>query len=89
VVLGDFRIDKLMAQRFQAFERAFLVRPISREYPATSAASMAASRRSARNRCPEFIAAAPFRGDPTAILAFATARPARFAPVSPFNGGRQ
>jgi hypothetical protein len=34
-----------MAQRFQPFERAFLVRPISREYPATSAAKIAASRR--------------------------------------------
>jgi hypothetical protein len=28
---GDLRIDKLAAQRFQAFERALLVRPISRE----------------------------------------------------------
>jgi hypothetical protein len=27
VVFGDFRIEKLMAQRFEAFERAFLVRP--------------------------------------------------------------
>jgi hypothetical protein len=27
MVLGDFRIDELAAQRFQAFERAFLVRP--------------------------------------------------------------
>jgi hypothetical protein len=25
-MLGDFRIDELMAQRFEAFERAFLVR---------------------------------------------------------------
>jgi hypothetical protein len=27
MVLGDLRIDELMAQRFEAFERAFLVRP--------------------------------------------------------------
>ena len=27
MVLGDLRIEKLMAQRFEAFERAFLVRP--------------------------------------------------------------
>ncbi len=27
VVLGDLRIEKLAAQRFEAFERAFLVRP--------------------------------------------------------------
>jgi hypothetical protein len=27
VVLGDFRIDKLAAQCFEAFERAFLIRP--------------------------------------------------------------
>jgi hypothetical protein len=27
VVLGDLRIDELMAQRFEAFEGAFLVRP--------------------------------------------------------------
>ena len=27
VVLGDLRIDELAAQRFEAFERAFLVRP--------------------------------------------------------------
>ncbi len=27
VVFGDFRIDELMAQRLEAFERAFLVRP--------------------------------------------------------------
>ena len=26
-MLGDLRIEKLAAQRFQAFERAFLVRP--------------------------------------------------------------
>jgi hypothetical protein len=26
VVLGDLRIEKLMAQRFEAFERAFFVR---------------------------------------------------------------
>jgi hypothetical protein len=26
-VLGDLRIDELAAQRFEAFERAFLVRP--------------------------------------------------------------
>jgi hypothetical protein len=31
VVLGDFRIDELATQRFEAFECAFLVRPISRE----------------------------------------------------------
>ncbi|MBV8934786.1 MAG: hypothetical protein JO095_03150 [Alphaproteobacteria bacterium] len=45
VVLGDFRIDQLAAQRFEAFERAFLVRSHSREYPATSAARIAARRR--------------------------------------------
>jgi hypothetical protein len=44
-LLGDFRIDELAAQRFEAFERAFLVRPISREYPVTSAARIAARRR--------------------------------------------
>jgi hypothetical protein len=27
LVLGDLRIEELMAQRFEAFERAFLVRP--------------------------------------------------------------
>ena len=27
MMLGDFRIDELAAQRFEAFERAFLVRP--------------------------------------------------------------
>ena len=27
MVLGDFRIDELMTQRFEAFQRAFLVRP--------------------------------------------------------------
>jgi hypothetical protein len=27
MVLGDFRIDKLAAQRFEAFERALFVRP--------------------------------------------------------------
>jgi len=42
---GDFRIDELPAQRFEAFARAFLAAPISREYPATSAARIAASRR--------------------------------------------
>jgi hypothetical protein len=26
-MLGDFRIDELAAERFEAFERAFLVRP--------------------------------------------------------------
>jgi hypothetical protein len=49
VVFGDFRIDEFPAQCLEAFERAFLVRPISREYGATSAASMAASRRSTRS----------------------------------------
>ena len=27
MVLGDFRIDELAAQRLEAFERAFLIRP--------------------------------------------------------------
>jgi hypothetical protein len=31
VVLGGFRIDQFAAQGFQAFERCFLVCPISRE----------------------------------------------------------
>jgi hypothetical protein len=31
VVLGDFRIEEFAAQRFEAFERAFLARPLSRE----------------------------------------------------------
>jgi hypothetical protein len=31
VMLDDLRIDELAAQRFEAFERAFLVHPISRE----------------------------------------------------------
>jgi hypothetical protein len=44
-VLSDLRIDQLAAQRLEAFEGAFLVRPISREYPATSAARIAARRR--------------------------------------------
>ena len=30
VVLGDLRIDEVAAQRFEAFERAFLVRPRTR-----------------------------------------------------------
>jgi hypothetical protein len=30
VMLGDFRIEQLAAQRFEAFERAFLVRPLDR-----------------------------------------------------------
>src|SRR6266436_2785256 len=47
MVLGDRRIDELAAQRLEAFERAFLT-PISREYPATSAAKIAARRRSTR-----------------------------------------
>jgi hypothetical protein len=46
-VLGDRRIEDLAAQRFEAFERALFVRPISREYPATSAAKIAARRRMA------------------------------------------
>jgi hypothetical protein len=45
-MLGDFRIEKLAARRFETFERAFLVRPVSREYPTTSAARIAARRRS-------------------------------------------
>jgi hypothetical protein len=45
-VLGDLRIEELAAQRLEAFERAFFVSaPISREYPATSAARIATSRR--------------------------------------------
>jgi hypothetical protein len=44
-VLGYLRIEELAAQRFEAFERAFLVRAISREYSATSAARIAARRR--------------------------------------------
>src|SRR5262249_37944198 len=44
VVLGDLRIDEFAAQRLEAFERAFLIR-LSREYPATSAARIAARRR--------------------------------------------
>jgi hypothetical protein len=44
-MFGDLRIDELAAQRFEAFERAFLIRPISREYPATSVARIAARRR--------------------------------------------
>jgi hypothetical protein len=30
-MLGDLRIEKLAAQRFEAFERAFLVGAINRE----------------------------------------------------------
>jgi hypothetical protein len=45
MVLGDLRIEKLMAQRLEAFEVPSSSAPISREYPATSAARIAASRR--------------------------------------------
>ena len=45
VVLGDLGVDELAPQRLEAFERAFLVHPNSREYPATSAARIAARRR--------------------------------------------
>ena len=45
LVLGDLRVEELAPQRVEAFERALLVRPISREYPATSAARIAARRR--------------------------------------------
>jgi hypothetical protein len=45
MVLGDCRIEELTAQRLEAFERAFFAAPISREYPATSAARIAARRR--------------------------------------------
>jgi hypothetical protein len=45
VVLGDLRIDELTAQRFEAFEVPSSAAPISREYPATSAAKIAARRR--------------------------------------------
>jgi hypothetical protein len=31
MVLGDVRIEELAAQRFEAFECAFLIRPIRRE----------------------------------------------------------
>ena len=31
LMLSDLRIDELAAQRLEAFERAFLIRPISRE----------------------------------------------------------
>ena len=31
MMLGDLRIEELAAQRFEAFEGAFLIRPISRE----------------------------------------------------------
>jgi hypothetical protein len=63
VVLGDFRIDELMAQRFEAFEGAFLVRPHQPRIPGdigdedrgktaglARTASPAASRRPDRNR---------------------------------------
>src|SRR4051794_32605449 len=42
---GEFRVNELAAQRFEAFERPLLTAPISREYPATSAARIAARRR--------------------------------------------
>jgi len=45
MVLGNFRIEQLAAQRFEAFVRASSSTPISREYPATSAARIAARRR--------------------------------------------
>jgi hypothetical protein len=61
MVLGDFRIEELAAQRFEAFERAFLIRPhqprvarhIGREDRSEAAglahvASPAAKRRPAR-----------------------------------------
>jgi len=54
MVLGDLRIENFAAQRFETFERAFLVRPISREYPATSAARIAARRRVAGMVDPAF-----------------------------------
>jgi hypothetical protein len=43
MVLGDLRIEELAAQCPEAFERSSV--PIRREYPATSAARMAARRR--------------------------------------------
>src|SRR4051794_34469253 len=41
---GEFWVNELAAQRFEAFERPLLTAPISREYPATSAARIAARR---------------------------------------------
>ena len=48
-MLGELRVGQLVADRLQRGERALLIRPISREYPATSAARIAASRRSTRS----------------------------------------
>ncbi len=36
MMLGDFRIDQLAAQCFEAFEHMLPVRPHQPEYPATS-----------------------------------------------------
>jgi hypothetical protein len=44
-ILADLRVDELAAMRPEALVGAFLVSPISREQPATSAAKTAARRR--------------------------------------------
>jgi hypothetical protein len=44
-MLADLRVDELAAMRLEALVRAFLVLTIRREYPATSAARIAARRR--------------------------------------------
>jgi hypothetical protein len=46
-VLRDLRIDQLREIPFEPFMRPLLIRPIRREYPAMSAARMAARRRTA------------------------------------------
>ncbi len=45
MVLGDLRIEELATQCYEGFDRASSSAPISREYPATSAARIAARRR--------------------------------------------
>src|SRR6266849_6946807 len=45
-MLSDFRIEKRFSKSFQLRQRAFFVDPIKRQEPATSAARIAASRRS-------------------------------------------
>src|SRR6266404_2283067 len=44
-MLGAFRIEELVVRHFEALQHAFLAAPINREYPATSAARIAARRR--------------------------------------------
>jgi len=62
---GDGRVNQLAPKLAEALERAFLIQPVSREYPATSAARIAASLRGAFMASPHMYAdQALFLGSP-------------------------